>query len=269
MNPEDIERQEIEAWLSAKPGYLKKSALVTKLAMVTQFVKDFDENLIKECQKKLRNKHKDSFDELLEGRHTPIPITEEPKKIKKLFFDIEVSPNQVFTWSIGSKISIGPESIIKERAVICIAYKWEDDPTTHIISWNKGDDRMVLEAFAHAMNEADVIIGHNSDAFDTKWIRTRCLKHGIHLKAKFNSIDTLKLARANFRFNSNKLDYIAQFLGVGAKQSTGYDLWKDITLHNDPDALRKMMNYCVNDVIILEQVYKKLINYTPQKKIKI
>ena len=41
------------------------------------------------------------------------------------------------------------------------------------------------------------------------------------------SVDTLKEARKVFKFSSNKLDYIAQYLGVGAKMDTGgIALWE-------------------------------------------
>ena len=109
--------------------------------------------------------------------------------------------------------------------------------------------------------------GHNADAFDAKHIRTRCMYHNIKLKAKHNSIDTLKLARAAFKMNSNKLNYIGQFLNVGSKIETGgLQLWKDIIEHKDKQALKRMVNYCCGDVLLLEKVYNKVKEYTPSKK---
>ena len=49
------------------------------------------------------------------------------KKIKRLFFDIETSPNIGLFWTAGYKLNISPDSIIKERAIICICYKWAGD----------------------------------------------------------------------------------------------------------------------------------------------
>jgi hypothetical protein len=37
---------------------------------------------------------------------------------KRLFFDIETSPNIGLFWSAGFKLNIAPENIIKERAII-------------------------------------------------------------------------------------------------------------------------------------------------------
>ena len=123
----------------------------------------------------------------------------------------------------------------------------------------------MLTKFAKIAEKADVLIGHNLDAFDVKHIRTRCIYLGIQFPNRISTIDTLKLARRNFKFNSNKLDYLAQFLGVGEKEETGgIELWKQIVLHNNKEALKKMISYCENDIKILKSVHEKLKEYTPE-----
>ena len=59
----------------------------------------------------------------------------------------------------------------------------------------------------------------------------------------------MKMARANLYMNSNKLDYLAGYFGIGSKTDTGgFDLWKRVCLDNDQEALDKMIEYCENDV---------------------
>lgn len=187
--------------------------------------------------------------------------------MKRLFFDIEVSPNIGFFWQPGYNITVNYENIIKERAVICVAYKWQDKDKVYALTWDENqNDKYLLETLASIMNEADEIVAHNGDKFDQSWIRTRCLFHGISVPPAFISIDTLKAARSKFKFNSNRLDYIGKFLGVGSKTDTGgFDLWKKITLENNKKALREMVEYCKNDVILLEKVFKKMNPYIPAK----
>jgi len=63
---------------------------------------------------------------------------------KRLFFDCEVSSNIAMVWQPGHKVSIGVESIIKERAIICICYKWESEKETHALTWdNKQCDKKI------------------------------------------------------------------------------------------------------------------------------
>ena len=187
-------------------------------------------------------------------------------KRRRLYFDCECSPNIGFFWSSGFKLNIGPQNIIKERGLICICYKWEDEKETHSLNWDaKQCDKKMLQAFVKIVNEADELVGHNGDKFDLAWIRTRCLFHEIEMFPNYTTIDTLKVARSKFKFNSNKLNYIAQFLGIGSKIKTDFDLWKNIVLHKDKASMDKMVKYCKMDVILLEKVHKKLSNHIPAK----
>lgn len=185
--------------------------------------------------------------------------------MKRLIYDIEVSPDIGFFWQPGYNLTIDYKSIIKERAIICISYKWEGGKVNHLI-WDKHqNDKYLIKEFAKILEEADEIVAHNGDKFDLVWIRSRAIKFGIDLSFPIVTHDTLKIARNKFRFNSNRLDYLAKYLGVGGKIETGFDLWKDIVLHKDEVALRKMVRYCDNDVKILEAVWEKLKPYAVHK----
>jgi DNA polymerase elongation subunit (family B)/ribosomal protein S27E len=187
-------------------------------------------------------------------------------QIKRLFFDIETSPNIGFFWSPGYKISLSYDNIIKERAIICICYKWAGEDEIHSLTWDGNQsDKKLLEKFIKVANTADEIVGHNGDKFDLPWVRTRCLFHKIPMFPNYTTVDTLKHARSKFRFNSNRLDYIAKFLGIGSKISTSYDLWKQIVLNKDKKALEDMVTYCKKDVALLEEIYNTLSPYIPAK----
>ena len=185
-------------------------------------------------------------------------------KRKRLFFDIETSFNIGFFWRAGWKQTISPENIIEERKVICVSYKWEDDDKVHTLTWDENQsDKTLLKKFIKIMNSAEQVVAHNGDRFDIKWLRTRCLFHGLPMFPRYQSIDTLKEARSLFNFNSNKLDYIAKYLGVGSKtKHEGIDLWKKVILEKDSKALKNMVEYCENDVVILEKVYNKIKSYS-------
>jgi len=185
---------------------------------------------------------------------------------RRLFFDIETSPNIGLFWEAGFKKNIDTSNIIKERAIICICWKWEDDKNVEFVHWDgKQDDKALLQKFIKVANEADELVGHNGDRFDLAWIRTRCLFHQIEMFPSYKSIDTLKISRQKFRFNSNRLNYIAQFLGIGSKIKTDYNLWKDIVLSKCKKSMNKMIKYCQMDVILLEKVYKKLSGHIEPK----
>lgn len=181
---------------------------------------------------------------------------------KRLFFDIETSPNIGLFWQAGYKQSISYDNIIKERAIICIAYKWEGEEVK-ALSWDKKQcDKRLIKEFIDIANTATELVAHNGDKFDLPWVRTRCLMHGIEMFPNYQTIDTLKIARNKFRFNSNRLDYIAKYLGLGGKLETGFSLWKDIVLNKCPVSMDKMVTYCKQDVVLLEKVYDELSKHT-------
>jgi uncharacterized protein YprB with RNaseH-like and TPR domain len=182
---------------------------------------------------------------------------------KRLFFDIETSPNVVLSWRTGYKLSIPHDNILEERAIICICWKWEGDDEVHYLTWDKNHcDKKMLQKFSKVINSSNEAIGHNGDRYDLKWLKTRCLYHRIPMYPKYSTVDTLKIARSNFNLNSNRLDYIAKFLGFGGKMETGgFDLWKAIVLDKDKASLDKMVEYCKRDVVLLEKVFQELRTY--------
>lgn len=185
------------------------------------------------------------------------------KKFKRLFIDIETSPNVVFSWRIGYKISLSPENIIHERKIIMASWKWEGSSKVHNITWDKNqDDKRVVEKVIEALNEADEIVYQNGDRFDLPWIKTRAIYHGLPMYPKYNTFDTLKKVRSNFYFNSNQLGYVQEYLGgEGKLEHGGFSTWKNICLDNCKKSLRLMRDYCDKDVIELEEFYNKIVSY--------
>lgn len=189
-------------------------------------------------------------------------IREGQSDIKRLFFDIETSPNIGYFWRTGYNISITPDCIINERKIICISYKWETEDKIYTLTWDENQcDKQMLIDFIKVANQSDEMIAHNGDRFDIKWIRTRCIFHRVAMFPNYKTLDTLKKAKSGFNFNSNKLDYIAQFLGVGAKvKHSGFDMWKNV-MAGDKDAMDEMVHYCEGDIIVLEDVFLTMQNY--------
>lgn len=181
--------------------------------------------------------------------------------IKRLFFDIETSPMVIYSWRIGYKLNIPYENIIEDWKIICISYKWEHEDKVRHLKWDNKCDKQLLIDFIKIANTADELIGHNGDRFDIKKIRTRCIYHRIPMFPKYRTLDTLKKARGNFYFDSNRLDYIAKYLGVGAKlKHDGFVMWTECMKGNEK-ALKDMVKYCDMDVLVLEDVYLALQNY--------
>lgn len=188
------------------------------------------------------------------------------KKAKILLFDIENSPLISYTWGIWEQNVI---EVKEEWYVLSCAYKWLGDKNTKVLSlpqfknWkkNKKDDSGLIEAIWELLNEADIVIAHNGNSFDVKKLYSRFLQHGMQPPKPFEKIDTLLIARKYFKFDSNKLDRLGQYLGVGRKvKHEGFPLWLGC-MEGDMKSWKKMCIYNKQDVVLLEEVYYKLLPY--------
>ena len=187
---------------------------------------------------------------------------------KIVYWDIETSPNEVYTWGAGYEENV--IEVIRPWHIISFAYRWEGEPessTKCVIQTPEeaiaGDDLRVIQELRDVLDEADIAVAHNGDNFDKKKLNARLVKHGLTPPQPYRTIDTLKIARGNFKFNSNRLNDLGQFLGVGSKvKHAGFQLWKDC-MAGDPKALKKMAKYNIGDIKLLRDVYLKLRPFMP------
>lgn len=184
------------------------------------------------------------------GRAHPV------QRVRRLFWDIETSPNVVLAFSAGYNLNINHDAIIQERRIICIGYKWEGEKSVHVLRWDKNQcDREMLRAFIDIAGQADELVHHYGNHFDMPWFRTRVLFHKLPPIPIYKTVDTKALASKYFLFNSNKLDYISNFLGHGKKLRTDFDLWRRIVIDKCEKSLNYMCKYCGVDVRRLEAVW--------------
>lgn len=171
--------------------------------------------------------------------------------------DIETAPNLVHVWGLWQQ-NVGLPQIIKSGYTICWAAKWLDDSEVYHMNIYESTPKAMLKEIHKLLNEADAVVHYNGTKFDIPTLNKEFLLHGLTPPAPYKQIDLLRTARSQFRFASNKLDYVAQFLGLGAKtRHRGHDLWTQC-MAKDPDAWAEMSEYNVNDVVLLEAVYEVL-----------
>jgi len=184
------------------------------------------------------------------------------KPIRRLFFDIETRPMEVYTFEVGRKIFIPYQNIKVPWSIICICYKWEHEDRVNYLVWDKNQsDKQMLSEFINIANTADVVVGHNSDQFDIKRIRTRCIYHRIPMFPKYRSFDTFTKSKSGFSFDSNSLNFIGGYLGLGEKMHhEGMPLWIKC-VNGDKEAIDTMVTYCMRDVLLLQDVYEVLEGY--------
>jgi hypothetical protein len=181
-----------------------------------------------------------------------------PKGAKILLFDVECAPTTAYTWGRWDQ-NVSQKQVVKEGYLLTYSAKWLGEPailSNRIVEQGK-DDNLIYE-LADLMNKADLLVAHNALKFDVPLIKTRMLALGLDPLLPSKVVDTLRIAKAEFRFPSNSLDSIAAYLDLPRKKShSGFELWTRC-MNMEDDAFAEMLEYNIQDVIVLEQLYLRL-----------
>ena len=184
-----------------------------------------------------------------------------PNAPKMLLLDLETAPTIGYVWG-GRKFDVNVVEYIEEGNIISFAWKWLGDKEVQCKSNRlysrdyRVNNRLVAEL--HKLySKADYVIGHNLFAFDDKVANTDILLNKLPPPPRHRVIDTLKIARQTFRFNSNKLDDLARRLGIGRKlPHTGFAMWEGC-MRNDASSWTLMEKYNKHDILLLEGVWEQ------------
>lgn len=155
--------------------------------------------------------------------------------------------------------------------ILCAAAKWVGDKTVH--SWRIDsaedygttpasfvDDSCIVEPLVAMCNEADAVIAYYGDygRFDVPYLNTRAVANGLTPTSPLTVIDPHKTARRSLKLERNSLAAVAEILGCDhQKEHVPFSEWLKAR-YGDAKALSKILHYCKNDVLVLEDVYLKL-----------
>jgi len=184
-------------------------------------------------------------------------------KARIILLDIENAPSLGYVWG---KYEQDVLEFTKEWYILSFAWKVLGEKTVHVHSLpdyprykrDKENDSSLIHKLYEVLDGADIVIAHNGDRFDFPKSNARFIAHGLKPPQPYQTIDTLKVARRYFKFTSNKLDDLGQYLKVGRKlKHYGFRTWKGC-MDGDMKMWRIMCRYNQEDVRLLERIYLKL-----------
>ena len=160
-------------------------------------------------------------------------VDREARPARILIYDIETAPNVAYTWG---KWQVNALDFVSQKYILCFAYRWYGEDEIHVVGQtdfpreykrDKKDDRRVVQELHKLFEEADVLVAHNGRSFDQKEVQARFLHHGLPRTTHYADVDTKLVCRRQFRMNSNSLNDIAHFLGIGEKlPHIGFEMWQ-------------------------------------------
>lgn len=186
-------------------------------------------------------------------------------KPKLLVLDIETKPLESYHWRLRDE-NIALNQIVKDWSILGYAAKWVGKDkmiyADNRDQKNVENDKKLVKSLHKLMDQADVIIGHNSKRFDTRKINARILHYGMQPPSSYKHIDTLLLARKYFNLTSYKLEYMSEkfnskFKKLKHKSFPGFELWS-ACMKGNKQAWAEMKRYAIRDVQATEELYKTL-----------
>lgn len=179
--------------------------------------------------------------------------------MKILFWDTETTPLITYSWSLWPN-SIPIQQIIEPQKTMCWGARWHAEKRVTVMSEYRDGRSAMLTGIWDRLDEADAVVSWNGMGYDSKHIRREFLEAGMTPPSPWKEIDLMKVARSQFKFPSNKLDYVAQDLGVGKKTPhAGFEMWKSCMGANGAEvqerAWRQMYRYQRQDVNLLVELY--------------
>ena len=169
--------------------------------------------------------------------------------IRTLIVDIETKPTKGFFWALFDQ-NIGLNQIDTPGGIICWAAHWDGSDEVEFSSIHMTSYKNMIGEIWKLLDEADEVVGWNSDSFDLKLLNAAFAVLGLGPPSPYKKIDLMKETKKNMKFLSNKLDYVAGMFGVGHKvQHAGFSLWLDC-MKGDDKAWSIMREYNEEDVLI-------------------
>lgn len=170
--------------------------------------------------------------------------------MRLLLLDIETAPSTAYVWSLW-KENIPLVRLQEAGYTLCWAAKWLGEDWIYF-------SKDALQAH-RMLEEADAVVTYNGIKFDIPTLNKDFALEGLAPPAPFKNIDLYQVVRQHFRFPSNKLEYVVEAFDIGRKvKHAGFEIWEGC-MRGDKASWEVMREYNENDVIIMEELYNKLL----------
>lgn len=162
-------------------------------------------------------------------------------------------------WKHTLGYRIHADDVLEWPRTICAAWAWYDRPRVEFAAeWGKGGHEGMLRRIWGAYDRAQIVVGHNIDAFDSKKLKSEWLAIGLQPPSPYKSVDTLKVARREFGYESNTLDALCTRLGIDAKTDSYSVEVARAACAGDRTAQKRLKGYNCGDIAATLGLYDTL-----------
>lgn len=184
---------------------------------------------------------------------------------RQLCLDVERLPmrtKSLAAWDLKSLQyrRLSPDDIERWGRTICLAYRWVGEKRTHFIAeWQDGGRIGFLERARDLLDEADVLIGHNSKGFDYPHLIGEMILENLRLPSPVKHFDTLLLMRKHGNLEANHLDTLDKRFGFSGKTDKYRIEMAEAAAAGDEKMQRKIASYNRGDIAATLRVRERLL----------
>ena len=177
-----------------------------------------------------------------------------------LIYDLETSRAEFSTWWTGKQY-LGTSSLTKEPSIISVSWKWLGEDEIYALHWDMKThcDKEMVREFLKVYNSADMVIGINSDRFDSKWLAARAIKHRLPLNIHVKSFDVQKKLRSLARLPGYSMKFVNKYFNLERKLSHEGMHMRDMvekgTDAEQREYIDKMIEYNKGDIMATEDQF--------------
>lgn len=181
-----------------------------------------------------------------------------PSSPKILFLDIENRPNLTYVWNVW-KPNYNDAGLIEANEMVCFAAGWHGSEDIMFFSKYHDGKAVMLDSIWQLLDAADIVVHYYGKKHDIPHINKDLLVAGYQPPSPYKQIDLYDTIKHKFNFTYNSLDHVCKQLGLSGKSlgKPGFDNWIQL-LSDDPEAWQFVMEYNIQDVITLKELYYKV-----------
>jgi len=128
-------------------------------------------------------------------------------------------------------------------------------------------DKEVARELINELCKYDILVTHYGQRYDIPAIRTVALYWNLDFPVygTIYNVDTWNIAKSKLRIHSNRLESIMMHLGYTGKTSLEPRVWRRAA-SGDKAALSRILYHNEKDVVVLEQIHKRLEKFSRVNK---
>jgi uncharacterized protein YprB with RNaseH-like and TPR domain len=128
----------------------------------------------------------------------------------------------------------------------------------------RSNDKELVIALSSELLKYDILVAHNGLKFDIPFIRARMAFWNLGTFPNKKIIDPYQIAKNNFRVFSKSLDSLSDLIGCKKKKTPVQGrYWIKAVLDGDKKSMDYIVEHCVRDVEILEELLNYVKGYSP------